>query len=96
ATVFPDAGKPSGATKRPKFIREKDLKGHIENDNGQQLEESEEVPEVVGVDSEGDVKEEKGKKDDKKPADELTKDRQLHTALMLLKGVNVFGNLKKD
>ncbi len=65
----------------PKFLREKDLKHHIGN----------------GLKEENSDKKESLSKEDKEENDknlaEIKKDKQLHTALMLLKGVNVFGAL---
>ncbi|MGV1099449.1 S41 family peptidase [Thiovibrio sp. JS02] len=70
--------------KKPKFLREKDLKHHIGN----------------GLDGGADTKEgeEEGKEEQPQPEpkaqetpqEEILKDQQLNTALMLLKGLNVF------
>ncbi len=75
------------AREQPKFLREKDLKHHIENGNDEK--DAEEKP---SSDSGSTNRKEAGKKavDEK-----LQKDNQLSTALMLLKGINVFGNLDK-
>ena len=75
----------TSAKKQPKFLREKDLKHHIENGNGKESKEESSAD-----------KDAKKKDTDKKDLDEkLQNDRQLNTALMLLKGVNVFGSLDK-
>ena len=90
-TVLPmsDAGKDeSNDKKQPKFLREKDLKHHIENGNGHESQD----------DSDSDTDKEVKKKDKTKDEmdEELQNDRQLSTALMLLKGINVFGSLDKQ
>lgn len=70
--------------KKPKFLREKDLRHHISNgDEPENLD-------TPKMDTDK-APEEKSEKD--KQAEELEKDPQLHTALMLLKGVNVFDGL---
>ncbi|MFC1513079.1 S41 family peptidase [Thermodesulfobacteriota bacterium] len=90
ATVIPNSEdkKTDDIQKQPKFLREKDLKHHIENGNG-----TEKDTEKDSKKSNGDAKKKEATKNiiDEK----LQKDRQLNTALMLLKGVNVFGNLEK-
>ncbi len=79
--------RPEKEMKKPKFIREKDLKHHISNGNDEEeIEQPEE--EEPSVDQ---LPEDTGK--DEQTTDEqeaLKRDQQLHTALMLLKGVNVF------
>ena len=83
ATVLPDENdkEDDSSQKKPKFLREKDLKHHIENGNGEESDKNEEK---------------KDNKESKKEIDEtLQKDQALNTALMLLKGVNVFGSLDK-
>lgn len=64
--------------KQPKYLREKDLKHHIENGNGAK---------------ENTDKQKSAEKTEIEK--ELEKDPQLSTALILLKGVNVFGSLQK-
>ncbi len=63
-------------TKQPKFLREKDLKRHMENDN-----------ELKNGDAE--KKEENDTGEEEKKADEIKKDNQLYTALLILKSLNV-------
>ena len=91
-TVLPDADESKEAEtthKQPKFLREKDLKHHIENGNGEDKD-AEKEPE-----EDKDEVTKKAEKAKHKIDEQLQKDRQLNTALMLLKGVNVFGNLEK-
>ncbi|MFA6282773.1 MAG: S41 family peptidase [Desulfurivibrionaceae bacterium] len=76
--------------KKPKYLREKDLKHHIGNGLNDDVTQKEEKP----------IPEEKPKTKEKAPASkekqeqqpmDLGKDQQLSTALTLLKGLNVFG-----
>ena len=74
--------------KKPKYLREKDLKHHIGNGLKEDLSQKEEKPKP----------EEKPKTKAKTPTskekvepEDLSKDQQLSTALTLLKGLNVFG-----
>ncbi|MFA6500140.1 MAG: S41 family peptidase [Desulfurivibrionaceae bacterium] len=74
--------------KKPKYLREKDLKHHIGNGLKDDVTQKEEKPKP----------EEKTKSRIKTPttkekpeAEDLSKDQQLNTALTLLKGLNVFG-----
>jgi len=81
--------------KRPKSMREKDLKGHIMN--GDKAAE----PTKDGEKDKGQAKDEKKDKESeaKETARMLTEDNQLQAALTLLKGVNVFermGTRKKS
>ncbi len=74
--------------KQPQFLREKDLKHHIENGNGHEEKDAEIEPkENDDKNKEANIK--------KIEEEKLKKDHQLSTALMLLKGVNVFGSLEK-
>lgn len=66
--------------KKPRFLREKDLRHHI--DNGQK----ENSTQKEQVESESGNGEDLGK-----VQEELSKDQQLNSALMLLKGLHVFG-----
>lgn len=74
--------------KKPKFLREKDLKHHISNgdedEEGLQDDESSETDQQTEEDDQADENQEA-----------LKRDRQLYTALMLLKGVNVFETIQK-
>lgn len=72
--------------KEPHFLREKDLKRHITNGNKTEEDEQKDTNEESDSESENSEDEEK---------EALRKDPQLHTALMLLKGVNVFETLKQ-
>ncbi len=74
--------------KKPKYLREKDLKHHIGNGLNEEPTQKEEKPKT----------EEKQKTKGKAPTnkeksepEDLSKDLQLDTALTLLKGLNVFG-----
>ena len=74
--------------KKPKYLREKDLKHHIGNGLKEDVTQKEEKPKP----------EEKSKAKTKTPTskeksepEDLSKDQQLNTALTLLKGLNVFG-----
>ena len=74
--------------KKPKYLREKDLKHHIGNGLNEEVTQKEEKPKP----------EEKPKTKVKTPvskekqeAEDISKDQQLSTALTLLKGLNVFG-----
>ncbi len=70
--------------KKPKFLREKDLRHHISNGD---------EPENLDTPKMDTDKAPEEKSEKEKQAEELEKDPQLHTALMLLKGVNVFDGL---
>jgi len=74
--------------KKPKYLREKDLRHHIDNGLNENVTQKDEIPKT----------EEKPKAKEKVPAtkekpqsEELSKDPQLNTALTLLKGLNIFG-----
>ena len=74
--------------KKPKYLREKDLKHHIGNGLNDDVTQKEEKPKP----------EEKPKTKVKTPvskekqeAEDISKDQQLSTALTLLKGLNIFG-----
>ncbi len=69
----------------PNYIREKDLKHHIKNGN--------EVDSPAGADTK-EIKPKKQKEIIGKIESDLTDDQQLKTALMLLKGLDVFDKLK--
>ena len=82
-------GKDENPDKKPKYLREKDLKHHIGNGLKEEAPQKEEKP-----------KTEEKPKPQEKPApeakempqpDDLSKDEQLNTALTLLKGLNVLG-----
>ncbi|OGR07476.1 MAG: peptidase S41 [Deltaproteobacteria bacterium RIFOXYD12_FULL_50_9] len=94
---------------KPRFIREKDLKHHIKNGNTpEDPSKSNETEDVEGSDPVSSDEEvvdnlsddptetpEKAEKpgDEKTIKEDIQKDNQLNTALMLLKGVNVFGGV---
>ena len=89
---------------KPQFIREKDLRNHI-TDSGKADEQDKAVePAAKSTDNDKDgaeVKPEKEKTPLEKAADEakeikekLTKDNQLRTALMILKGLTVYSEFK--
>jgi carboxyl-terminal processing protease len=83
--------KENGQDKKPRFLREKDLKHHLGNglDEDVTKKENEPKPEAKPETKEEvsiSVVEEK-----EQPEDDLSKDQQLNTALTLLKGLNVFG-----
>jgi carboxyl-terminal processing protease len=102
---------PVQRVRKPKFIREKDLKHHIKNgdspdaqDTGKESEDAEGGDDVAAdeelVDNLSDEapitdKEEKPG-DEKSIKEELQKDNQLNSALMLLKGVNTFGSVLSE
>jgi carboxyl-terminal processing protease len=74
--------------KKPKYLREKDLKHHIGNGLKDDVTQKEEKPKT----------EEKPKSKaktqttkEKSEPEDMSKDQQLSTALTLLKGLNVFG-----
>ncbi|MEJ2691074.1 MAG: S41 family peptidase [Deltaproteobacteria bacterium] len=77
----------------PKFIREQDLKHHISNGNMPGTEE----PEKQGVEEEQPATPDKMMEEEKNDSqdEELRKDHQLYTALLLLKGLDVFSGLKE-
>ncbi|MEA2084204.1 MAG: S41 family peptidase [Thermodesulfobacteriota bacterium] len=89
--------------RKHKFLREKDLINHMENgddpeeDAEEKIMEQEEMDdEETSVDDSDDVKEEVGDEDEEsRKKEELENDPQLKTALMLLKGLNVFQDMKK-
>ncbi len=99
-STFDAPEKSEESAKQPHFLREKDLKHHFENGSSKEEGEegvtsgeegnAEETPSVTKSDEKA-----KGKDKDKKISTELARDRQLNTALMLLKGINVFGTLKE-
>ncbi len=73
--------------KKRHFIREEDLKNHMENGEAKKVDDKQEPP----AESEEKSDEEK---ELEKTQDMLERDQQLRTALMLLKGVSVFQSLK--
>ncbi|MEN8135211.1 MAG: S41 family peptidase [Thermodesulfobacteriota bacterium] len=73
--------------KKKTFLREKDLKHHIENGDGP--EGKDEKAEKKKINKKKDLKE-KAEEEAKKTQELLAKDNQLRTALMLLKGLNVY------
>ena len=80
--------------RQPKFIREEDLKHHISNGNTPESEE----PENEGVKEEEQPKTPEQMMDQEKDTSaeqELRKDRQLYTALLLMKGLDVFSGMKE-
>jgi carboxyl-terminal processing protease len=77
----------NGEKKKKTFIREKDLKHHIEN--GDSPEDKEEKTKEKKIDKKKDLKE-TVEKEASKTKELLAKDNQLRTALMLLKGLNVY------
>jgi len=74
--------------KKPNFLREKDLKGHISN--GQKKEEP--AGTQAGAEKKAGTKGLTA--EEQLIQDEIERDNQLKTALMLLKGVNVFNGFK--
>lgn len=78
--------------KKPKtYLREKDLKHHIENGNAKK--EGEQAPEDKKTKREKTVIE-KAEEEAKEVKELLVKDNQLRTGLMLLKGLNVYSGFK--
>ncbi|MCK4838969.1 MAG: S41 family peptidase [Desulfobulbaceae bacterium] len=73
--------------KKKTFLREKDLKHHIENGNAP--EDKDAKKEEKKINKEKDIKE-KVEEEASKTQELLAKDNQLQTALMLLKGLNVY------
>ncbi len=92
--------------RKPRFLREKDLINHMKNgddpeeDDEETTEQEESDDEETFVDDSDDVKEDVGDGDEEdeesRKKEELEKDPQLKTALMLLKGLNVFQDMKKQ
>lgn len=80
ASIIANGGKEEDTPeeKKLKFLREKDLKHHIENGQSKKKEENNKLSEAE-------------KEELAKVKEELEKDQQLNTALMMLKGLNVFG-----
>lgn len=81
--------------KKKTFIREKDLRHHIENGNVTKEQEQEQKPEDKLTEEKKETKIEKSIKEKveeeaSKTQELLAKDNQLRTALMLLKGLNVY------
>jgi len=74
--------------KKPKYLREKDLKHHIGNGLKEDVTQKEEKPKPEEK-SKAKVKAPTSK--EKSEPEDLSKDQQLNTALTLLKGLNVFG-----
>jgi len=74
--------------KKPKYLREKDLKHHIGNGLNEEVKQKEEKPKP---EEKPKTKEKTPATKDKQQSDDLSKDLQLNTALTLLKGLNVFG-----
>ena len=85
--------------KKHRFLREKDLINHIENGDAPEEKTSEQKKsddEETSLDDSDDVTEEAKKKDEEsRKKEELEKDPQLKTALILLKGLNVFQKMEK-
>jgi carboxyl-terminal processing protease len=73
--------------KKNQILREKDLKHHIEN--GNEVKDKEQKPEDKQTKKDKTVME-KAEEEAKEIKELLAKDNQLRTALMLLKGLNVF------
>lgn len=69
------------------FVREKDLRRHIENGNSPEKQEDE--TEAKETETEKDIKD-IAEEEANKTKEMLAKDNQLRTALMLLKGLNVY------
>ena len=74
--------------KKPKYLREKDLKHHIGNGLNEDVTQKEEKPKPAEKPK---AKEKAPAAKDKPQPEDLSKDLQLNTALNLLKGLNVFG-----
>lgn len=74
--------------KKPKYLREKDLKHHIGNGLNEDVTQKEEKPKP---EEKPKAKEKAPATKDKQQSEDLSKDLQLNTALTLLKGLNVFG-----
>jgi len=81
---------PAKEVKKPHFLREKDLRHHISNGNDDQVDKQDDEK----MDDEKQIEDQKPESgtDEQTPDEKeaLKRDRQLSTALMLLKGVNVF------
>ena len=77
--------------KKPKYLREKDLKHHIGNGLKEDVTQKEEKPKPEEK-SKAKVKAPTSK--EKSESEDMSKDQQLNTALTLLKGLNVFGGKK--
>lgn len=86
--VTPDDEENDHTKKELKFLREKDLKGHITN--GQIPEEH-----VTSPTKEKKKNGEKMTDEEREVRDLIERDNQLRTAFMLLKGLNVFSGLMK-
>ena len=86
--VTPDDEENDHTKKELKFLREKDLKGHIPN--GQIPEEH-----VTSPTKEKKKNGEKMTDEEREVRDLIERDNQLRTAFMLLKGLNVFSGLMK-
>lgn len=83
-------GKPEQADKKPvQFLREKDLKHHIQNGTIEEKEEEQKKNDGQPTDEPAD------QSSDSEPAvqDDASRDNQLNQALMLLKGLTVFGRM---
>ncbi len=84
-----EVGKEAEPAKKPKFLREKDLKHHI----GNGIDGAEEKGEPAGKEEEQALPPKETASPDAEGQDEeLRNDQQLSTALMLLKGMNVLNN----
>lgn len=79
---------------QPKFIREQDLKHHISNGIAPEHDESEN-PEIKGIQPDDKTQKNMEQKKDSTGVEELQKDRQLYTALLLMKGFDVFSGLQE-
>ncbi|MCB2183823.1 MAG: S41 family peptidase [Desulfobulbaceae bacterium] len=79
ATEFADPKTEDKDKKKPHFLREKDLKHHMKNGETEQESESDQAVEES--------------EEDDKLSEEISRDNQLKQALMLLKGLAVFGKL---
>jgi carboxyl-terminal processing protease len=88
-------------SKKPRYLREKDLKHHIgnglnedltEKDAGPKSEEKPKADETSKADETPNAQEKASTAEEKTlPEDDLSKDQQLSTAFTLLKGLNVLG-----
>jgi len=74
--------------KKPKYLREKDLKHHIGNGLNDDVTQKEEKP---NPEEKPKTKVKTPVSKEKQEAEDISKDQQLSTALTLLKGLNVFG-----
>ncbi len=97
-TEIQDDSKAAKKPKKPHFLREKDLKHHIKNggvlkkepkeSKEESKKEKDEATSAATSDEEYDLSKEE------KDRELVKKDKQLHTALLMLKGLHVFETLK--